>query len=360
MQTFLVSRLTTRLLLLSACGCAADSRFLLTASSDSTVRLWEVETGAELYKWEFTPLRVKCVLWSEDCSMIAIGCAHFATRPGRVMIFDFPGVDALDEISVEPRVVIENTEPRDNATCMLWRPMNSGLLIAREHGSISLHDPETGEQEYSMLAHEGEVTCLRANRDKTLFITSSADHTCKLWNTRDLVCLHVYNAETRMNGCAISPLMLHVFMAGGQEARDVTTSDTSAGHFETRIHDLVGQEELARIPGHFGTVNTLDINPNGLSFATGGEDGYVRVCFLPPSYFKLGDDPDLHDPAVAAATAAFMEAGADAEEEECWAAAEAAYEAEASKAADAAATAVAASHAGVASSPEDDDDAADE
>ncbi|KAA0147318.1 hypothetical protein FNF28_07579 [Cafeteria roenbergensis] len=155
------------------------------------------------------------------------------------------------------------------------------------------------------------VTSIRFNRDRTLFVTSSADKSVKLWDTRSLAELRVFNVDTMMNGCAISPIRPHVLMAGGQEARNVTTTAASAGRFETRIHHVVGGEELARIPGHFGTVNSIDVSPDGRSLATGGEDGYVRLNFLPPGYFRLGEDEDLRDPAVAVALEAFMHAAAE-------------------------------------------------
>ena len=36
-------------------------------------------------------------------------------------------------------------------------------------------------------------------------------------------------------------------------------------------------EEIGSVRGHFGPVNAIAIHPDGRSFATGGEDGYVRI-----------------------------------------------------------------------------------
>ena len=37
--------------------------------------------------------------------------------------------------------------------------------------------------------------------------------------------------------------------------------------------------------GHFGTMNSVQFNPDGKSFITGGEDGYVRLNFFDQDYF---------------------------------------------------------------------------
>ena len=46
-------------------GLAAQSRFLVSGSADNTLRLWDVQTGKCLFRWEF-PTAVKRVAFSED------------------------------------------------------------------------------------------------------------------------------------------------------------------------------------------------------------------------------------------------------------------------------------------------------
>ena len=40
--------------------------------------------------------------------------------------------------------------------------------------------------------------------------------------------------------------------------------------------------------GHFGPVHTSCFFPDGAGFATGGEDGYVRVYRFDKAYFAKG------------------------------------------------------------------------
>ena len=92
-----------------------------------------------------------------------------------------------------------------------------------------------------------------------------------------------------MNSAAISPLYDHVVIGGGQEAMEVTTTSSEAGKFESRFFHLVFEEEFARIKGHFGPIQSLAFHPDGKSYASGGEDGYVRVQTFDESYndFKM-------------------------------------------------------------------------
>jgi len=78
----------------------------------------------------------------------------------------------------------------------------------------------------------------------------------------------------------------HVVLGGGQEAMDVTMTSTKIGKFDARFFSMIFEEEFGRVKGHFGPINSLAFHPDGQSYASGGEDGYVRI-----NYF----DQDYHD-----------------------------------------------------------------
>lgn len=41
--------------------------------------------------------------------------------------------------------------------------------------------------------------------------------------------------------------------------------------------------------GHFGPINVIGINPNGRSYASGGEDGYIRLHHFDQDYLEKTD-----------------------------------------------------------------------
>lgn len=57
----------------------------------------------------------------------------------------------------------------------------------------------------------------------------------------------------------------------------MTTTSAKAGGFEARFYHKIYAEEFGSVRGHFGPINTVAFSPDGRSFTTGGEDGYVRV-----------------------------------------------------------------------------------
>lgn len=43
-------------------------------------------------------------------------------------------------------------------------------------------------------------------------------------------------------------------------------------------------EEFGQVRGHFGPINAVVFAPDGRGFATGGEDGYVRLHHFDNEY----------------------------------------------------------------------------
>jgi translation initiation factor 3 subunit I len=74
-------------------------------------------------------------------------------------------------------------------------------------------------------------------------------------------------------------------LAGGQDAKEVTTTTAKEGGFGISLMSIIYNESLAEITGHFGTVHTVAFSPDGTSFSSGSEDGYVHVHKFLPEYF---------------------------------------------------------------------------
>lgn len=74
----------------------------------------------------------------------------------------------------------------------------------------------------------------------------------------------------------------------------VTTTSARQGKFEAVMYHIAFESEIGRVKGHFGPINTLAFHPNGTGYASGGEDGYIRLHHFDPEYFdrKFDDEQD--------------------------------------------------------------------
>lgn len=310
-----------------------DSKLLLTASGDQTCKLWAVETGRELFTFEHKG-PVKCVAWEEGDRGFATASDPFGKEiPAAIHFYALAANPSEQSSTPRLSVTVDPENPRIKTTRIAWLPLNKALVTCSEKGHMSLIDPTTGEVTARWKAHESEITSIGFNKEKSLCITASRDMTAKLWDCGASISskeappegmkmppfklLKTYQADTPLNGAAISPFREHVVLGGGQDAMSVTTTSADAGRFESRFHHMVFGHELARVKGHFGPINTLAFNPDGRSFASAAEDGYIRLHPLDEEYDRLGEEEeaDLDDATLAAALADGSLQRLEAEEE---------------------------------------------
>ncbi|KAI5668933.1 hypothetical protein M9H77_18786 [Catharanthus roseus] len=180
--------------------------------------------------------------------------------------------------------------PQGRINRAVWGPLNKTIISAGEDAVVRIWDAETGKllkESDKESGHKKTITSLAKSIDGSHFITGSLDKSAKLWDIRTLTLLKTYVTERPVNAVAMSPLLDHVVLGGGQDASAVTTTDHRAGKFEAKFYDKILQEEIGGVKGHFGPINALAFNPDGKSFASGGEDGYVRLHHFDPDYFNI-------------------------------------------------------------------------
>jgi translation initiation factor 3 subunit I len=108
-----------------------------------------------------------------------------------------------------------------------------------------------------------------------------------LITAKGLEVLKTYPADTPLNSATIVPKKDFVILGGGQSAMEVTTTSARQGRFEARFYHKIFEDEIGRVRGHFGPLNTIAVDPMGKGYASGGEDGYVRVHQFDKNFFDF-------------------------------------------------------------------------
>ncbi|KAI8973907.1 WD40-repeat-containing domain protein [Pilobolus umbonatus] len=261
-----------------------DSSLLVTGSADNSCKLWEVRTGRCLKTWEFKTA-VKRVQFSEDNTMVLCVTEERMGFQGSITVLPI-NQDINGPQSDSPIVQIVNDGPK--AVVAGWSALDKYIISGHENGTICQWDWKANKKIKSINAHEDVLTDIQFSSDRTYFITSSKDKMAKIFDTETLEEKKVFSTDTPLNSASIVPKYQEfVILGGGQDAMNVTTTSARQGKFESRFYHKILQEEVGRVRGHFGPINTIAIHPDGKSYSSGGEDGYVRVHHYDPDYFKF-------------------------------------------------------------------------
>lgn len=272
-------------------ACDSQTKLLVSGSADNQMRLWDIASGKCLQMWEF-PTAIKRVAWSDDDKKILCLTEQRSGHSGAIRVF---GINREGDCSNQDTEPINMFSPiGSKATVAAFAPLGREIITGHESGKVALFDAEDGSEiETNEKAHLGQVTDLQLSPDGTYFVTASKDQTAKLHDSKNLQVIKTFASETPLNSAVITPLKPYVIVGGGQDARSVTTTSARSGKFETRFYHRVFEEEVGRVRGHFGPINTIAVHPSGKAFASGGEDGYVRVHWFDESYFRSRPYGDL-------------------------------------------------------------------
>lgn len=258
------------------------SRFL-SGGGDMTIRLWDVEKGAQLSKVE-KESPVRTCLFSYSGNMVVYSTDQAMGNPCELFFVDVRDPSHLGES------VTKTTIQDSKITSLIWGAVDETVVTGHESGKLVLWDLKTMKVITTSDDHSGAISDMQAAKDGTMFVTASKDTTAKLFDTETLDCLKTYKTDRPVNSACISPNLEHVCLGGGQEAMVVTQTATSQGKFEARFYNLVFEEEFARVKGHFGPINSLAFNPSGDQYCSGAEDGFLRVHNFDGDYFNYKYD----------------------------------------------------------------------
>ena len=291
----------------STCDVSRDTELLLTGSADSSAKLWDVKTGECHATWGFDA-PCKAVAFALGDGMAALSTDPFMSREPAIHLVSVNredpsssgnndgedgggggGGDGGSGGSGGGRGILRKLSGfKGRTNRVAFTDGNACLLSAGEDGVLRRWDVETGQVRDEAEVAEGPLTDLQLSADGTHLVVSSLDTRARLIDAVSLEVLKTYQTGTNANAAAIHPTFPHVLVGGGQEASQVTTTSSRAGKFEARFFHTVYAEEVGHVRGHFGPINAVAFAPDGRSFATGGEDGYVRLHHFDSDYFKLG------------------------------------------------------------------------
>ncbi|KAI3992537.1 hypothetical protein MKX01_022628 [Papaver californicum] len=227
---------------------------------------WDVQSGTQLFSFAFdTPARdvefavgdKLAVITTDPFMHILTSCIHVKT------ISSDPDEQTGDS-------VLTINGPRGRTTKVVWGPLNKTIISADEDTIVRIWDSERGKllnESSRETGHSKTITSLSMSEDGSHFLTGSLDRSDILWKSGHWELSRLMLGNKRRT--TLSPLFEHVVIGGGQDAWAVTRTIWR------------GKSE-----GYFGPINALAFNPDGRSFSSGGEDGYVRLHHFDQDYFN--------------------------------------------------------------------------
>jgi RNA polymerase sigma factor (sigma-70 family) len=246
---------------IEATPLSADGKRLATGADDGVIRLWDVETGKLLRRWD--GLGAMIMGWSVALSpngkmLAAAARSDGAGGPEQVFLWDAATGKELRRM-----------DGKLSSPCSRLAFSPDGKTLAAgewDRGIVYTWDAATGKEIKAWKAHAEAVTALTFAPDGKRLVTGGAnkDKAVRLWDAATGADVRSFAGHTdRILCAAVSP--------------DGKVLATGAADATARLWDVATGQELHVFKGHEFVVGAVAFSPDGKTLLTGGHDGFVRL-----------------------------------------------------------------------------------
>jgi eukaryotic-like serine/threonine-protein kinase len=226
-----------------------DGKRIVTASADSTARMWDAQTGLPLGGTLQHAATVNSAQFSSDGKRIVTASADSTAR-----VWD------------------AHTGLPLGGTLQHGAPVNSAqfssdgerIVTASFDGTARIWDAHTGQPLTEPLRHGGFVTFAQFSSDGKRVVTASDDHTARVWD-----------AQTGQPVTAPLPHGDRVCFA--QFSPDGTRVVTASWDHTAQVWDAQTGQPLTAPLIHADRVLAAEFSPDGKRLATGSKDNTARI-----------------------------------------------------------------------------------
>ena len=233
----------------SASSFSPDCRLVVTASDDTTARVWDALSGNQIALLKAHGGTLLSALFSPNGRRIAT-----ASDDATVRVWD-----ALSGAQIA--LLRGHTGTIWSAS---FSPDGRRIVTASSDATARVWDAESGREIAVLEAHGNTVRSASYSPDGRRIVTASVDKTARVWDahTAQEVAL-LKDHEDFLLSASFSP----------DGRRIVTASGDETG----RVWDAENGSEIALLRGHSGTVLSSLFSPDGRRIATASADGTARV-----------------------------------------------------------------------------------
>uniref|UniRef100_H2YBB7 Serine-threonine kinase receptor-associated protein n=1 Tax=Ciona savignyi TaxID=51511 RepID=H2YBB7_CIOSA len=215
-----------------------------TGAADFSANLWDAVKGDVITSYPHKHI-VKAVAFSPDCTRLLTGGQEKVVRS---FLLEKPEADP-DIIGTHDGAIKK----------VIWSEEGRTMITAADDKSIRKWD---GKNEVQRINLEAPTMDIELSKDGAVLIVTHSK-SIAVYDAKLFTKLREFTMPTNAYSASLHPEKKYI-VAGGED-------------FKLYKFDFETLQELDSYKGHFGPVHIVRFSPDGELFASGSEDGTVRV-----------------------------------------------------------------------------------
>ena len=235
-------------------GLFEDGKMLVSASADCTLRLWNTETQDQQLIRVKHPWSAFDFAFSQDGNTVAIG-----NTGGRTRLWSTVTEDFITILKARDRALIDH---------VTFSPNDKILASGSFGGSIQLWDVLNHQSIATLNEHTSEISALAFSPDGKILVSAARyEPMIVLWDINNIGSKTVLLVEGNFGAEALT------FSPDGKTL--------ISGHRDGRIYawDVATREQLPIFTRPTSAITALAFSPDGKILVTGSGDGSIRLLY---------------------------------------------------------------------------------
>ncbi len=277
----------------------SDGRYLVSASDDKTIRVWDTSTGeiVRILRGQIGKGhegKIYAAALSPDDQLLAIGGKTGNPNDRRIRLINLQTGEVKALLKGHEDVILglafspdgnrlisgsnDNTARiwdvlthktihvlkghKERIYSLVFSPDGSLAVTGSDDDTLKLWNVKSGSLIQTLKGHKGDVSSVAFTPDGKYLLSGSWDKTIRLWNGRTGKFIKtMVQTGLEINSLCVSPDGTKILMSGDYK-------DT----YEGRIYSIPSGHKITSFTKHTDVVFATDISPDGKTAATGGGD----------------------------------------------------------------------------------------